>query len=261
MDIIKNNKQAEEISKKINSFDRMIRAVDQELLLAEERLKSIKADSAEYAERLAREQLESFVEVLKLRISKLEVEKSLVREDTEEQRSYRTELKKDFPVQLREILSKNSEFRFHGTGIVETYSILSSGRISSSIERGLGSMSHDARGQISVTDRDSIEVTINNYIGINEKFLPLGCVFVLLPKNDRESSSTSSNLMESVDLIENDRVTPRFVKVLCSEETLGEVKVWLEEFGYDSNLASEYFDFLDEIKLGAKSRLSFSHRE
>jgi hypothetical protein len=237
--------------KKSLSLERRIVAADAELSLAEKRLSTAIDEPTrdEYLTQLGIAEIKTHIASLRQLISKLGTEKGLLRNDSEADSLYRTRLRTEFPEILRDNLSDDSEIRFHGTGIVNAHDIIVSGEISSSIERGLGVSSFDASNQISVTDRDNIELTINDYIGIKDRVLPIGCVFVLLPKNAADAKSSSSGIMRNVELRSNGRVSPQLVRILCSSEMLDEVRVWLEENGFGSDLASDFFEFAQHPEL------------
>jgi len=165
---------------------------------------------------------------------------------------YRAHLKNTFAASLAKYLPDNSSLRFHGTSIMAAKHILSSGTISSAVDHDHTQRSMDIQGKISVTSPNNLRITINDYLNLPIKSLPIGCVFVLFPRESEISSSEMTMSMNNANLKPKIGAVDQFCAVLCPPESLDRVRGWLTKYGYPSKLAVEYFDFKNFLIKSAK---------
>ncbi|MCC6711327.1 MAG: hypothetical protein IT416_03175 [Candidatus Pacebacteria bacterium] len=165
----------------------------------------------------------------------LEAEKILLRKEVRGDVDYRKRLVTEFLANVRKI---DKRIKFHGTSLLHVIEILKSGQLISSQEQGLGRTSYDMSGHISVTDKESIGISIRDYINIKDRFLPLGCIFVIDPGSNVYDGAPT---IPSLSL--NDQ---QLINILCSPEVMPILKRQLRKFGYSENLAVDFFDFLKE---------------
>ncbi len=198
-------------------------------------------------EQLAKETQAKTIRDLEQQIDYLDRKRQLIRPPRSDQAQYRHKLIREFPVLVKNIQHNQPRLRFHGADIVNTERIINSRKITSAEERGLSRASFDTMGQISVTTIANVISSLKDYIGIKEAALPLGCLFVLLPKDETDAQSGRSNLMASVQLVLPDGSTsPQLVRILTSAEMLPTIRRLLTKQGINSNLATEYFAYLQE---------------
>ncbi len=86
-------------------------------------------------------------------------EMSFLRKPTLEDIEYRKRQFRDFHRKIRDLVPDDLPLRFHGSPIHLSREIIRSGEISSSVDRVGFETSYDTGGQISVTTKDSIEIT------------------------------------------------------------------------------------------------------
>lgn len=241
--------QVESISQRHGRIIRMIGSVRQELSLVIDIYRKTE-DSTDTHPQLKQEalhKLQAEINSLDNRIHRLELELNIIRPENQRDMNYRNHLKQDFAMQLNALAVYFPELRFHASNIIASLEIITSKQISSSGERGLGQSSFDLNGQISVTGPDGVQLSINDYLGIKDKMLPLGCMFVILPKDNNDAHSVRSFLMGSLKLT-NDADKKRLVAVLTSPENLKQVRTVLENSGFDKSLAMEFFAFINHLK-------------
>lgn len=237
------------VQERLHRTQRLILSAQNSLLSAEKALRDLKRNPLpnKFLHQEAVTQAESTVLLIEDRIAYLENESILIREINPADVEYRKDLVDTLPEQAKRRAIRNKKLRFHGATLVSSLRIIANGSISSSQERGMGQVSFDGSGQISVTDLKSISLSIKDYTGIKDQFIPLGCLFVVLPQNRADERTISSYLMRSLKLKER-KVSKRFVAVLCSPESLPIIKKQLQENGYPPTLAKDYFEFLESLK-------------
>lgn len=235
-----------EIKARINQLTRLMTLAEYQLHEAEKRLASFRSDyqnSNPHIYALGLRQEQSSVDALLQRVKFLKIELSLLRPPISSDIDYRKELVKRFYEVLKKNTVENESLRFHGTSLVSALDIIDSGSISASAERGLGDSSFDVSGQISVTDVESVDLSIKDYIAIKDVFLPMGCLFVLLPKDHDDAVSVRSYLMKSTKIFSEGRCTEQFVRILTSPEALPLVRERLKKNGYPEDFACDFLSF------------------
>lgn len=196
-----------------------------------------------FDQELAKKQ--SVVSLLQNRISILEQELDLIRAPFSNDIDYRKKLLETFVKEIKKLGIRNKKLRFHGTSLISALETIASGEISPSSDRGLGQTSFDINGQISVTDYRSVEISLKDYTGIKDKFLPMGCIFVITPKNRADERAIRSYTMGSLKIFERGKPSPRIKCILTSPESLPIVRAQLKRSGYPETLAIDYFEFLN----------------
>lgn len=185
-------------------------------------------------------------EIYRLELDRLQSVREFMRLPTAEDLTYRARLVNALPGILNNI-PEYHHLRFHGTSLMATHQILEHSVISSAVDHDGTPRSMDIQGKISVTSRSSCLVTIRDYLNISKNCVPVGCVFVVLPKESEAVSSERTMTMSNVKLKDNDgTISHQLLGILCSPETLGTVQSWLHEMGYPEELAKEYFAFARE---------------
>ena len=171
----------------------------------------------------------------------IEEELFYLRPASKEDIEYRLRQYKDFAEEARKCIPEDLPLRFHGCPIYAAKKIIESGEISSSADRQGFETSYDTNGQISVTTKDSLDITVTSYSGLIDDYtLPAGCIFVLLPKDDFDRESGKSLLMENV----NFRNEPsRLFAIITTPENILKVSNWCKENNIDLNKVYDYDNF------------------
>lgn len=197
-------------------------------------------DSQEYLE--AQEQVHRWEYTLEERKLALK----FVRPNTSLDIEYRNNQLTTFVKQLQEIMPQNLELRFHGTPIYYAEQIIKSGEISSSADRYDGYIrSTDRKGEISASSIATLGRTINNFSDMTayNRDMPAGCIFALLPKE--EDATCGIDLMHTVDFRKNPE---QFFGVFTTPENVEQVKEWMNESGFDTNIVHTFEGFLKTVK-------------
>lgn len=172
--------------------------------------------------------LEACEKNLKVKIyalSNLINQQEFMRVGSDETENEKISVYRNFSKELKEKLSKESTLCFHGCShIYSVKAILEQGQISSSVDRLGFSTSYDVDEQVSVTTRNSIDVTMESYVGLtsNPSF-PAGALFVIKPKNEQEIESSKNLLIENVDFKTNPE---RLVAVVTTSENKERIIEW-----------------------------------
>ena len=154
---------------------------------------------------------------------------------------YRTRQYKEFSEIIEEFLPDDLPLRFHGCPIYNAKKIIESGEISASSDRVGFNTSYDVTGQISVTTKYSLPITVQSYAGLMGNYnMPAGCIFVVLPKDDNDRESGESLLMGNVNFKEE---PSRLYAIITTPENINMVSKWCKENNVDSGKVYDYDSF------------------
>lgn len=214
-------------------------------------------DSEEYKE--AKDEVYRWKQVLE----ECELELKFIRPNSQKDIDYRNNQYENFSYQLQEVLSPDFDLRFHGTTIYFAEQIIASKTISSSADRYDGYIkSTDRKGEISVSNRETIGTTIHGWfldLAAYRRSLPAGCIFALLPK-DKEDATYAPNVIRSVDFVKN----PEQLFGICTTpENLEQVKKWMQQAKMNPDLVHTFEEFLQVVKEKSKEveeNIKFSKR-
>lgn len=108
---------------------------------------------------------------------------------------------------------------FHGCRhIWNAIEIIKSGGIVSGADLNNGiSTSYDIEGQVSVTNKDNVNVTIDEYIGLHSNREPAGALFILTPGSKNEIESAKNLIADNIDF---DKDHNRLVAIITSKENI-----------------------------------------
>ena len=170
---------------------------------------------------------------------------SFLREPNEDDIRYREHQEDNFPKKIKQMLSDDMAFCFHGTGIVGAKNILLSGEISSGADRTGHATSFDPPGRISVTNKDTVDTSVGIYMGMNGSgyCYPAGCLFVLLPQSKAEYDALSGSgwMIKNVNFKEN---SDRLVAVVTTPENIERVQGWAKKGGVDVSKVMDFDAFV-----------------
>lgn len=235
--------ETEEYQKIKESMLRRKSLAQEKLQEAIERYKKIKESDVDKKEVKLRIIKNSIIRAQRIAIS-LEEQLELIRPEKKEDVEYRKRQGDEFAKKIQRVVPDNLPLRFHGCTINTAKHILESGEISSSVDRLGYETSYDIEGQISVTTKESIDVTIYSYAYLySELYLPAGCIFVLLPKDEEDEKAGESMLMRNVDFKSEPN---RLYGIITTPENLERIRIWGEKFQID--LRTKIYDYDSFIK-------------
>jgi hypothetical protein len=189
---------------------------------------------------------------LEHQLQRIEREREMVREISPEEISYRKNILQEFPKALAHAPIARS-LRFHGADILSSQDIIESGEISASNERGMDDSSHDAKGQISITTNENVILSLKDYTGISDYTIPMGCLFVLRPKDEEDARSQQSNMMDTV--VFTGKNAGRLVNVVTSAEMIDAIRNLLREQGLNPQIAVEYHEYLATMQKNSRDQV------
>lgn len=205
--------------------------------------KEFSPEDKEYKE--AKDNLYNWIVTLDMHKSDTE----FFRPNTWEDIEYREKLVIDYPNKLKNVLSPNFDLRFHSTSISFAKQIIKSKEISSTPDRYDGYIKNsDGKDVISVSDRNDLSRTIHSYANLNlyTQALPAGCIFALLPKDEKDVSHYTQSVMSKVDFKQN----PEQLFGICTTpENIQRVKEWMNEARLNPDIVYTYEEFLNVVRL------------
>lgn len=178
-------------------------------------------------------------------LSLIENKLKFLRPGNEEDIAYRVRQNSMFAEKVSPLVPDDIPLRFHGCPIYAAEKIIESGEISSSVDRIGVATSYDGVGQISVTNKESINITIQGYTDLTYDYnLPAGCVFVITPQDRADEKSGEHQLMNGVDFKSNPE---RLVAVISTPENVPVLQSWLSKNGMESEKAIDFDGFIHSI--------------
>jgi hypothetical protein len=160
--------------------------------------------------------------------------------------TYRLDIINNWPKKVAEVVPKDLPLRFHGCPIYTARAILSSGELSSSVDRLGWSTSYDASEQISVSTAENVHISTDSYTDLTAEgcCLPAGCVFVLLPKNEAEAKSGDVLLMDNISFTEEPN---RLFAIVSTPENIARVSEWANAAGIPTDKVFDFSSFLSQF--------------
>ena len=177
---------------------------------------------------------------------------SFLRPVSDEDKAYRLRQYNEFPKLINQNVPEDLHLCFHGCPIDAAMHIIEDGEISSSVDRIGAETSYDVSGQVSVTTKDNIYITVEGYSGLTEMEYPAGCIFAIMPKDEDEIKSSESLLIGNVNFKENPE---RLYSIITTPENIERVSKWAEQSGIDLSKIHTYDDFIKSFDKDKKMDL------
>jgi hypothetical protein len=159
---------------------------------------------------------------------------------------YRFDVMDNWPKKVAECIPEELPLRFHGCPIYTARAILSSGEISSSVDRLGFETSYDVSGDVSVSMAENVRITTDSYTDLSAENLciPGGCVFVLLPKDQMDADAGNSLLMGNVSITAE---PDRLVSIVTTPENIARVSEWANAAGIPTDKVVDFSSFLSQF--------------
>lgn len=247
----------EEFEKRKNNLIRYKATLEENLKKAIDKYNSI--ESSEIDKKEARLKIaQKTISSRKNALAQIEDQLEFLRPSDEKDMEYRLRQYDEFSKKIKDLVPEDLPLRFHGCPIYTAKHIIESGEISSSVDRLGVETSYDTEGQISVTTKDTLDTTIHGYTHLSENFLPAGCVFVLLPKDELDAKAGDSMLMGNVNFKQEPN---RLYGIITTPENIERVSQWAKVSGIDLSKIHDFDEFAklfekqkDDIKINQPSR-------
>ena len=247
----------EDFEKRKNNLIRYKATLEENLKKAIDKYHSIESSEVDKKEarlRIAQKTISS----RKNALAQVEDQLEFLRPSNERDMEYRLRQYDEFSKKIKDLVPEDLPLRFHGCPIYTAKHIIESGEISSSVDRLGVETSYDTEGQISVTTKDTLDTTIHGYTHLSENFLPAGCVFVLLPKDELDAKAGDSMLMGNVNFKQKPN---RLYGIITTPENIEKVSQWAKVSGIDLSKIHDFDEFAksfekqkDDIKIHQPSR-------
>lgn len=233
-----------EFEKRKNNLIRYKTTLEENLKKAIDNYNSI--ESSEIDKKEARLKIaQKTISSRKNALAQVEGQLAFLRPSNEKDMEYRLRQYDEFPKKIKDLVPEDLPLRFHGCPIYTAKQIIESGEISSSVDRLGVETSYDMEGQISVTTKDTLDTTIHGYTHLSENFLPAGCVFVLLPKDELDTKAGNSMLMGNVNFKQEPN---RLYAIITTPENIKRVSQWAKVSGIDLSKIHDFDEFGEIIR-------------
>ena len=228
-----------------DSLQRRLEGSKKALETTQERLQITKQDTSSSNARI--KSIETTLEQKQEAIKRIEKIQEFLREPQEEDILYRKEIESDWSNEILKSIPKNLPLRFHGCPIYVARDILSTGEISSSVDRLGYESSWDTEGQVSVTTPETVSTTVNGYSDLHAEnyCLPAGCIFAMLPKDEQDAKAGESMIMGNINL---ETEPERLFSIITTPENLDRVKDWAKILNVDENKIVDFKSFLNKFE-------------
>lgn len=247
----------EDFEKRKNNLIRYKATLEENLKKAIDKYHSIESSEVDKKEtrlKIAQKTISS----RKNALAQIEDQLEFLRPSDEKDMQYRLRQYDEFSKKMKDLVPEDLPLRFHGCPIYTAKHIIESGEISSSVDRLGVETSYDTEGQISVTTKDTLDTTIHGYTHLSENFLPAGCVFVLLPKDELDAKAGDSMLMGNVNFKQEPN---RLYGIITTPENIEKVSQWAKVSGIDLSKIHDFDEFAksfekqkDTVKINQPSR-------
>ena len=197
------------------------------------------------------DQLKNSNDVIELQIKRLKLLDKLkyFRPLQNEDIIYRKNILDTFPFWAMNNIPEDMYLIFHGTTLANTERIINSARITSGKDRWTIHTSGDSSGEISVTTKDFLEISLQYYMNlINEDgyeyYLPSGCLFVLKTNKDEYKKARKDHRGFNTFF----KKTPdRLYAIITTPENIKRVKRWMEKNALPSEKVMNFESFQEKI--------------
>ena len=177
---------------------------------------------------------------------------SFARPGTKEDEEYRLRQYNEFDKEVERIVPADMHLCFHGCPIESAMHILEDGTIASSVDRVGYETSYNASGQISVTTKENVGISVRDYTHLLDMSSPAGCIFVLTPKDRDEIESSKSLMIGNVDFKENPE---RLYSIITTPENIERVSEWAEKSGVDLSKVIDFDGFIKHVEQERDAKL------
>ena len=170
-----------------------------------------------------------------------------LRPENDEDNNYRKRQLNEFGEKVRNVAPDNLDLYFHGTPIYGARDILKTGEISALVDRkGRQYASVDGvfAGQISVTDKDSIDLTLQGYSWLVANCLPAGCIFVLQQVKKLAEGACGIQI-KPVNFHTNPE---QLVAVITTPENIQNVSKWAKEGKINIPKICDFDGFIKDLE-------------
>lgn len=169
-----------------------------------------------------------------------------MRPTSDEDVAYRLRVYNELPETIQASFPVSSPIRFHGSPIDRCRDIITSGGISSSVDREGISTSFDGGGYFSVSTPEMPHTTVHDYTDVlrDDCVVPTGCIFVLLPASEEDAEAGKRQIMGNIDFSDEPN---RLFGIMTSPENIPRVQNWCETYGVEPSLVGEFFEKTDEL--------------
>ncbi len=181
-------------------------------------------------------------------IHTLKEKQAFLREPTTNDYLYRMQQKQTFASKVAKYAEHKEAWCFHGTDIVGAKHIIESGQISSGADRLGHATSFDPRGKISVTNKDTVGTSVEQYMNLTGNFsYPAGCLFAIRAKDRTEYDKLSSTgwMIDNVNFKDN---PGRLVAIITTPENIETVTKWAKENHIDVKKVMDFEKFIEKCK-------------
>ena len=199
-------------------------------------------------------------------IKQFQTQLSLARPDTQADIEERKRIMNTYPDLLRKHVSENNPLFFHGMrDLASLEQVLSSGHLGYLLDETTHSFTNP--GTVDVTTANSVETSIQGFTGLNysgyDKFLPAGCLFVILPKDDaeKEYAITRRGTEHNIETVDFKSDPNRIVAIVSTTENKERISELAQKYHIDPKKVYTFDGFIEHLSKQNSSRLLTTLKE
>ena len=197
-------------------------------------------------------QLKNSTDVVELQIKRLAYLDQLrfLRPVNKSDVAYRNHIFDTFPEWAENNIPDEMRLVFHGTTLANTERILNSGRIISGKDRWSIHTSGDDSGEISVSTKDFLRISMKYHMDLIETFreyewfIPSGTLFVLKLNEQEYQSAKSQQRTHNIYLRKNPE---QLHAIITTPENKDRVKWWMQKNNFSPEKVYDFDSFKDKI--------------
>ena len=161
--------------------------------------------------------------------------------------AYREKVLKNFPYWADEYIPDSFHLVFHATNLANTERILNSGKITSGKDRWTIKTSGDDRGEISVSTKSSLFISLVGHMDLvaQDYYLPAGCLFVLKTDTPTYHMAKYDCRIPNVYLRQNPK---QLYAVITTPENQDRVKWWMQKNNFPANNVHDFNSFKNKFE-------------
>lgn len=193
--------------------------------------------------------LRNSTDVMELQIERLQLLDKLkyLRPAESADIAYRQNVLEKLPYWADEHIPDSLHLVFHASTLANSERILNSGNITSGKDRWTIRTSGDAKGEISISTKNSLFISLAGHMDLvaQDYYLPAGCLFVLQTDTSTYKAAKDDCHIPNVYLRKNPE---QLYAVITTPENQDRVKWWMQKNNFDFKKVYDFNSFKEKIE-------------
>ncbi|MBP5534873.1 MAG: hypothetical protein J6Y03_05155 [Alphaproteobacteria bacterium] len=200
------------------------------------------------------EAINRLIEMHQQTIQRFQAELNFCRPEKPADIAERRRIYKNYAKTISQTISEENPVFFHGVkSLAFLEPILSSGH--------LGDVEGSSQGMVDVTGRNSIQTTLDEFVGIQESFiksfpfLPAGCIFVIAPQNEEEKLKAQKGDVTMLPPVDFSKDPKRLVAIVSTSENQDYIKGLCKKYGVSMDKVCTFDAYVEKFQKEKSSDL------